>query len=240
MGNTGIGGGHNSRLGPGVLLIALGGFHLGDGDGGRVVVVLGMGPSEQSGPVVYLPPLGGGVTAIRKGHINIKQGTVQAPAILVVLADSELANAIRVGIALLVPNFGLGFRVRLDLDVVLILRVFLRGCDRECINVVGDKVLGPATPGNIVIPQVIIVVIPIEDLVLRSGSGASAPGNDGSAHDVCPNGGLGGGVVGIALAGIVVVGEDLLDGRVISLSGLDVVAAGKLAVPFTAEGHLAI
>ena len=56
-------------------------------DGGRIVVVFGVGPSKEPRPVVHFPALDGGVGAICKRHINIEQGPVQALFILVMLAD---------------------------------------------------------------------------------------------------------------------------------------------------------
>ncbi len=87
MGDPGVGGGDYRCLGPGVFLVPLGRLHLGDGDSGRVVIILRMRPGKEPRPVVHLPALDGGVGAIRKRHINVKQRAIQTPAILVVLAD---------------------------------------------------------------------------------------------------------------------------------------------------------
>ena len=87
VGDTGIGGGHHGGLRPGVHKVTPGGPDLLHCNGCGVVVIFGVGPSKEPGPVVHLPALDGGVGAIRKRHINVKQRTIQAPAILVVFAD---------------------------------------------------------------------------------------------------------------------------------------------------------
>jgi hypothetical protein len=57
---------------------------------------------------------------------------------------------------------------------------------------------------------------------------------------VRPDSRLGCGVVGIALARVVVIGQDLLDGRVISLTDLDIISIGKGSIPFAAESYLSV
>ena len=87
MGDTGIGGGHYGGLRPGVHKVTPGGLDLLHRDGGRIVVVFGVGPSKEPGSIVYLPTLDGGVAPITEGHINIEQCPIQALFVLVVFAD---------------------------------------------------------------------------------------------------------------------------------------------------------
>ena len=72
VGDAGVGGGHHGGLRPGIHKVAPGGLDLLHRDGGRIVVVFGVGPSKEPRAVVYFPALDGGVGAIRKRYINIE------------------------------------------------------------------------------------------------------------------------------------------------------------------------
>ena len=87
MGDAGIGGSHHGGLRPGVHKVTPGGLDLLHRNSCGVVVIFGVGPSKEPGPVIHFPAFRFGMAPITEGHIDVEQRTIQALFILIMLAD---------------------------------------------------------------------------------------------------------------------------------------------------------
>ena len=241
MGDTGIGGGHYGGLRPGVHKVTPGGLDLLHRDGGRIVVIGGVRPGKEPRPVVYLPAFRFGVAPITEGHIDVEQRTIQALFILVVLSDCQLAYGVTVGVGFLVADLGFGLGIGGYFDVVFVLWVF-RGFRNVwgISGIVSDEILRTAAPFEVIVFEVAVIASSFQDLICGILTRTSPPGNDGGAHKFCPDTSLSCGIVSIAFAAIVIVGQNLLNSRVVSSSSLNIFTFRALTIPLTAKCYFAI
>ena len=123
MRDSGIGRADCFSLGCGIQFVIPWRLGLLDDDGRRIMVVLGVRPGEETSTIVNLPALSYLLRTIGELDGDLELRSIQRPPVLILLADCDLSNGVRIFVGLGLMHFRLGFGGNVAAGSIFILGV---------------------------------------------------------------------------------------------------------------------